>query len=419
LIFFVGALGLSFYACFYRVKFGKYESKPDRIHFQRKKVMKFIPWLTPVRESSMPEDQDRTKSAGTVSFFRIDFVGNDPEQQSVHEDANYVKRFGWLSARFRRSRWWFFAFWVVYQFVRACFIGGARGNPTAQVFGIFVWEIIAFIAIICINPFEGARNTALAVYMLGISKIATAGFSIAFLPQYNVGRIITTVFGIIIIVVQGFMVIALLILVVLGAISSYMSLTRNREEFKPHNLENIRMKYFNNIEKKATDRPPTPPPEPEEPKEPYFTVKTVRRAPKIEDEDVDFVPDLEHPASQSQFSLINRGSRANSMRSHYSVSGNVPYGARVHRASWSSRDFQTWREEDITRADSPFGNPSRTASGQNTAHKSMTMSPALMRPSNSHSSMRPSTPTREQQAFASQRVASHSSLRPSTPTREQ
>ena len=164
------------------------------------------------------------------------------------------------------------------------------------------------------------------------------------------------------------------------------------------------MKYFNTIERKATDLPPPPPPEPEAPKEPYFSVNNVRRAPKIEDEDVDFVPDMENPASQSQFSLVNRNSGANSMRSHYSISGNIPYGARVHRASWSSRDFQNWREEDIARADSPFGTPSRTASWQNTAHNSMTM-PPFVRQSASYASMRPSTPTREQQkAFASQRV---------------
>ena len=408
LIFFLGALGVSFYACFYRMKFGKYESKPDRIHFRHKKVMNFIPWYSAVRESAMPEDQDKTKSAGTVSFFRIDFVGNDPEKQSVHDDEHYTKHFGWLSARYRRSRWWFFAFWVVYQVVRACFIGGAHGSPTAQVFGIFVWEIIAFITIICINPFEGARNTALAVYMLGISKIATAGLSIAFLPHFNLGRIVATVLGMIIVVIQGFMVIGLLILIVLGAISSYMSLTRNREEFKPHNLENIRMKYFKSMEQKATDLPPPPPPEPEEPKEPYFSVNTVRRAPKIEDEDVDFVPDMEHPASQSQYSLVNRHSRANSMRSHYSVSGNVPYGARVHRASWSSRDFQNWREENIAKPDSPFGTPSGAVSGQSTVHNSIPMTsmrPKGVQPSPSRSSMRPSTPSRDQQqAAAGQRV---------------
>ncbi|KAF4629985.1 hypothetical protein G7Y89_g8157 [Cudoniella acicularis] len=375
LIFFGGILSLAFYACFYRVKFGSYESKPDRIHFQRKKVMKFIPWFGTARESELEAEQ-RSKSAGSVSFFRLDFVGNDAERQSVHDNTDYIKRFGWLSARYRRSRWWFFAFWVVYQFVRACFVGGARASPTAQVIGLFIWEFIAFIAIAKINPFEGARNTALAVWMLGISKVATAGISIAFLPQYNVARILTTVLGVVIIVIQGFLVIGLLILIALGAISSYMSLTRNREEFKPHNLDHVRTKYFEHVELKATDLPPPPPPVPEEPKEPYFNVNTVRRAPKIEDEDVDFVPDMEsmpHPAA-STFSLANRNSgansMANSMRSHNSF-GNIPYGARVHRASWSSREFQNWQNDEIHRADSPLNTPSRHPSGHNTANNSV------------------------------------------------
>jgi hypothetical protein len=415
LIFFFGAIGLATYACFYRMKFGKYESSPDRVHFQRKKVMKFIPWYHAVRESSM-EDEDKAKSAGSISFFKIKFVDNDSELQSVHENDHFTKRFGWLSARYRRSRWWFFAFWVVYQFVRACFIGGARASPTAQVIGIFVWELIAFITIVLINPFEGARNTALAVYMLGISKVATAGLSIAFLTQLNVPRIPTTIIGVIIIVIQGFLVLGLLVLIVLGAISSYMSITRNREEFRPHRLEKIRMKYFGHLEQKEKDLPPPPPPVPEEPKEPYFQVRTVRRAPKIEDEDVDFVPEMnDFNPNASQYSLsgpgpsANRMSRANSlansMRSHVSGYGNVPYGARVHRASWSSRDFQNWQEDESVRADSPFGVASQSASaaGHN-PNSSHSLAP-LVKPSASHSTLRPSTPTREQrQRFSSQRV---------------
>ncbi len=411
LIFFVGALGVSFYACFYRVRFGKYQSSPDRIHFQRKKVMKVIPWYRTVRESSL-EEEDKAKSAGSLSFFQIKFVDNDEEQQSVHQNGSFTKRFGWLSARYRRTRWWFFAFWVVYQFVRACFIGGARHNPSSQVIGLFIWEFIAFIAIIWINPFEGKRNTALAVWMLGLSKVATAGLSIAFLPQVNLARIPATVIGVIIIVIQGFLVVGLMILIVLGAISSYMSLTRNREEFRPHGLENIRMKYFGHLEQKEKDLPPPPPPEPEEPKEPYFSVKTVRRAPKIEDEDVDFVPDMNDfnpAASQHSLAAHTRASRTNSMagsmRSNYTAYGNVPYGARVHRASWSSRDFQNW-QEDGTRGGSPLTTPMRHASGHNTINNSISEAP-LVRPSPSHNSIRPSTPTREQQRqFSSQRVAS-------------
>jgi hypothetical protein len=272
-----------------------------------------------------------------------------------------------------------------------------------------VVEIIAFIGIVWIHPFEGARNTALAVYMLSISKVATAGLSIAFLPQFNLGRILTTVIGVVIIVIQGFLTIGVLILIVLGAISSYMSLTRNHEEFKPRKLENIRLKYFGHLDQKASDLPPPLPPVPEEPKEPYFSVNTVRRAPKIEDEDTDFIADMTHPAA-SQFSLVNnRNSRANSMahsmRSNYSGYGNVPYGARVHRASWSSREFNNWQQEEMARGDSPFGTPSRAASAL-TANNSMSMAP-LVRPRASHTNLRPSTPTKDQQKqFAGQRVAS-------------
>jgi hypothetical protein len=392
-IFFAGVLGATLYACYARLRFGKYTSEADRIYFQHKKVMKVIPWLKTLRESSLGNDEDKKKSAGSVSFFRLHFVDSDSEHQSVHQDESYIKRFGWLSARFRRTRWWFTAVWVIYQFVRACFIGGARGNPTAQVFGIFVWEIIAFVVIIMINAFEGARNTALAVYMLGLSKVATAGLSIAFLPQFNVARIPTTVVGIVIIAIQGLLVIGLLVLIALGAISTYMSVTRNIEHIKPRDLENIRMTYFEHIEKKAADLPPPPPPEPETPKEPYFDVLTVRRAPKIEDEDEDLVPDIIHPGSESQSSLGNRASRASSIGSHRSAYGNVPFGARVHRASWSSRDFHIWQEE---RSSSPLNPASRRTSAYNTTNNSGSK-PPLVKPVASQSSLRLSTPTKDQQ----------------------
>jgi hypothetical protein len=391
LIFFVGTLGVSAYACFYRAKFSKLDDAPARVEQpQRKKKSK---WYRSAKSSST---DDGSKSGLEGSLFGLNFLGRDAEKESVHDDTNYSKRFGWLTARYRRSRWWFFAFWVVYQFVRACFVGGARGSPMAQVIGLFAWELISFAVIVKINPFEGSRNTALAVWMLGISKVATAGLSIAFLPNFNVARIPTTVIGVIIIVIQGFLVIGVLILMVLGFISSYMSVMRNREEFRPKGLANIRLKYFGHVEQKATDLPPPPPPEPEEPKEPYFSVKTVRRAPKIEDEDADdFVPDMEdqHP-TVSQFSFNNRTSRANSLanstRSHGSVYGNVPYGARVHRASWSSREFQNFNPDELRRGDSPLETPPRVSSAHHTANNSVSRTP-LMRPVHSQSSLRQAT----------------------------
>lgn len=410
LVFLVGMFGIAGYACFYRLRFGHYKTSPDRIHIQHQKVMKVIPWLGAVRQSTLEKEMGNTarKFVGSIPFFRIWYVNQDPGRQSIHQDEGYNKRFGWLSARYRRTRWWFFAVWAVYQFVRACFVGGASNHPSLQVFGLFCVEIVALIVILWFCPFEGARNTALAVYMLGFSKVATAGLSVAFLPQWNLARIPITVIGIVIIIIQGLLTIALIILIVLGAISTYLSLYRNREDIKPEALEGIRLKYYNHLEQKATDlpppRPPPSPPSPKEPKEPYFNVNTVRRAPKIEDEDCDFVPDLENP-STSHLSLAGRSqSRANSVHSHYSGYGNVPFGARVHRASWSSREFTKFQEDGLN--DSPSRAQSRQTSGNwanHAAEISMSTMP-LVRPQSAAGSIRSSTPTTEhQRRYASQR----------------
>ena len=345
LVFFAGLSGIAIYACFYRMRFGKYASTPDRIHLENLKTG-LIPHYGLTRESERSEKSNPNPSAGSFPWGKVSYISEDPQRMGVHQDEDFNKKFGWLSARFRRTRWWFFAVWILYEFVRACFFGGAAGHPLTQVFGLLVVECIALFFIIAMKPFEGSRLNALMVYLLGFSKVATVALSAAFDPRFNLPRIIAVAIGIVIIVIQGILTIALLICIVLGAVSSYMSLTRNREDFRPRKWMPLRERYFKHINEAAADRPPQPPAIAEEPKEPYFQVASVRRCPKIEDEDEDFVGDINDPTT-SRISLAggvnDRASRANSMRSNGSFH-NVPFGARVHRASWSSRDFNSWHE---------------------------------------------------------------------------
>lgn len=386
IIFFAGLLGIAGYACYKRLQFGRYQLSSDRIHFQGQNKAKIIPWFTTVRESQVAEKEDLEKTTG-LPFVNVCFKDDNAERQGVHEDQEYIKRWGWLSARYRKTRWWFFAVWLVYQFVRACFYGGAQANPKTQVIGALVVEIIALVGIIWMNPFEGQRNTALAVYMLSITKVASVGLSISFLPEINLARIPATVIGFIIVVIQGFLMIGVLILIVLSAISSYMSLTRNREEFRPRKWEGLRIKYFQHLERKASDRPPTPPPVPEEPRDPYFSVNSVRRAPKIEDEDDDFVGEIPSAVESQQSS--GKHSRANSMRSSFSGYGNLPYGARPHRASWSSRDFtgvylQDLNEDEQSDAPAQTPTPRRIRSATHSARNSIGSPPMRPRPASTH-----------------------------------
>lgn len=342
LIFSISMFSGVAYACVYRLRFGQYKAGPEKIHIVKTKAFGFLPFFSLELESHRHENPNSAISVGSIPWWRVTYVSEDAQRVEIHQDEDYLKKFGWLSARFRRTRWWFFAVWLTYEFIRACFYGAAAGRPMTQVFGLLVVEIMALVTLVIIRPFEGARLNAIMVYMLGFSKVATLALSAAFDTRFNLQRISTTVIGVVIIVIQSLLTIVLMIAIVIGAISSYMSVTRNREEFRPRKWAPYRQKYFRHIEKTVADLPPPPPPVPEEPKEPYFSVASVRRCPKIEDED----EDLPDPMSSRQ-SIIgltkNRGSRADSLKSQTSHT-NVPFGARVHRTSWSSKDFSSWND---------------------------------------------------------------------------
>ncbi|KAL8832064.1 MAG: hypothetical protein Q9170_005031 [Blastenia crenularia] len=367
LVFLVVFLGLSTatgYACFHRLRFGHYEIKRDTLYLESKKTLGFLPWIGLAYESRRSEKAHPRRSVGTVPWWIVRYVDEETQRIEVHQDEEFIKRFGWLSARFRRTRWWFFALWLAYEFVRACFYGGAAGHPMIQVFGLMVVEFIALITIVLLRPFEGARLNALMVYVLGFSKVATLALSVAFDVRFNLARITTTVVGVVIIVIQGLLAIITLIAIVFGAISTYMSLTRNREAFRPRKWEPYRQRYFAHLEKSALDVPPVRAPTPEAPKEPYFRVTSVRREPKIEDDE----PDSMHAAS-SRTSVApgpifssRYGSRSNSTWSPHISSTNLPFGARPHRTSWSTRDFSNWHEAQHSNRNSQLMSGSRMPS---------------------------------------------------------
>lgn len=145
----------------------------------------------------------------------------------------------------------------------------------------------------------------------------------------------------------------MLIAVVVGAITSWMSVRRYKakENFHPSRLANKREKYFETIAQKSTDKPvekikPAEPVVVSTKSEKYFSVTSIRRETKIEDDDVVEDAYFEEKVPQDNRASMdthnNRGSRpqsrAPSVRSRSSTT-NLPYGARRHRASWSAHDF--------------------------------------------------------------------------------
>lgn len=347
LVFLIANSALIIRTCRVRLKNTHHSVRPDILVLVRGTMFGFIPFIFPMRMSSFREAGELPeKPLLSLPFLRVQSRDDNPDRIGVHQDEVYIKRYGWLSARYRRTKWWFFSYYSGYQFVRAAIIGGGSATPEAQVYCLLVYEVVAFLIAVKIDPFEGRRNAILAIWMLGVTKVLTTALSIAFLPSLDLDRITATAIGVIIIAIQGLLATAILILIVLGAISSYLSLSRDKASIDHKELEAARLHYFKHIEDKALDIKISRAEKERlqrlkeveanaHPIQPSFTVKSVRRVSKIYDEDENIVM-----GGGGVIAISDNLDRPQVARSDSSLSTHsLPRGARAYRASWSSLDF--------------------------------------------------------------------------------
>ncbi|EUC42642.1 hypothetical protein COCMIDRAFT_28769 [Bipolaris oryzae ATCC 44560] len=357
-VFVTAVLGLgsiAAYACFSKLRLKGYVFEPDRLNISKNRILKIIPWYSISKDNANPPLRDSV-CVCSIPWWRLHAT---TDLTSIHSDEAYTAKFGWLVSRYRKGRWWFFVVWLLYEFLRAAFLAGASSQPTVQVFGLLAIETVAFVTFILLRPFEGQRLNVIAVYLLGFSKVTTTALSAAFHPRFGIARIPATVIGIAIIVIQGLLTIAVIILILIGAISSYMSISRDRTEMKPKSWTATREKYFEHIAIAERDAPRSRKrPNPEDiitgvARTPYFEVKQVKRVAKIEDEDIEFMDEISqvpYPSqpvllspnrtlvSDSPRSLLQR-SRTGSFQSQASHSSLLPRAARLYRANWSMNDL--------------------------------------------------------------------------------
>ena len=374
----VGMLYVIAYACYYRFRLSTAVVRPCRLHYKTIKLWNAIVWPK-LYYASSDEDECRA-SAGSIPFWKI-FRTTLETERAVFEGEQYVEQFGWLAARFRASRWWFFGLWLPYQFVEACFYGGGSNDPLVQVFGLLILEVLAVFVVAFLKPFEGQSPNALLVYLLSLSKICTVALCAAFDARFGLTRMSSTVIGIAIIILQGTLVICLLIAIIAGCASSYTSLTHNCDGensrprswiWIPHRVRRLRSLGGATSEHSYKASSPSVL-KSEERKRSSFKVGNVRRVAKIEDEDPDSIFScfsssynlnvaVNNPSASFLFDVANPGAITPlsaspthclspgrpSIRaftgSDESGSPNVSYtslprAARVFRVSWSSREY--------------------------------------------------------------------------------
>lgn len=152
----------------------------DRLLLVSNNILGVIPWASLRLESRSKESPVSPRCYAALSIRRLSFSGEN--WPIVHERVETSPAIGWFTALLRRSRWWFFVPWLAYELVRAGFYGGGTGHATTQIVGLLIIEIVAFVALAMLRPFESTRNNRLMTYGLGISKICTLALCVAFHP---------------------------------------------------------------------------------------------------------------------------------------------------------------------------------------------------------------------------------------------
>lgn len=340
-------------ACYYRVQKGKYGCERDALVIQIVTVWKLLPWLR-LRKRSEFQRPDEKHYVTSFPWWSIQAAADD---KSIHDDKAFILSFGWLASRYRQTRWWFFVVWLIYEFARAGFLAGASSQPLVQVFGLLVVETIAFIGLIYLRPFEGQRLNALLIYSLGFSKVTTTALSATFDASFRLPRILATVIGVVIIVIQGLLTITVIVTIVVGARKSYTTIRPRRKSKKPRGGLPLRERYRQRLHR---SHPSQTEPLQQVNSGSNFSVNHVRRVPKVEDEDEEFLLEIRNHPSASKTSVLSGkdpaadeqptfGMIAASDQSQASYTA-LPRAARLHRPNWNSQEFVSQRSGGRARA---------------------------------------------------------------------
>ncbi|KAF8629196.1 hypothetical protein AX17_005781 [Amanita inopinata Kibby_2008] len=107
---------------------------------------------------------------------------------------------GPLYARYRVSRYWFFAPFLIASTVKSVFIAFAKANGEAQIIGIMIVESLLLLALGFLRPFE-TRSANLFSIFLGIVRLVCSGLLIAFLERLRVNAIPRVLIGFVIVVI--------------------------------------------------------------------------------------------------------------------------------------------------------------------------------------------------------------------------
>lgn len=146
--------------------------------------------------------------------------------------SHTAKRWGNMAHPFRSRFFWFSLAFLVWWFVRACFISFAQGHGTRQAIGLLVAEVLLFLTLCIFRVGRDKKSDFVFIFMC-FGRIAAWAVCIAFIPAANVRTIPRAVVAYILLVVTAVPIIYLFVVTLVDLVSP---LLRRKRRDVDHNL---------------------------------------------------------------------------------------------------------------------------------------------------------------------------------------
>lgn len=138
---------------------------------------------------------------------------HDYATADLSRDPYFQQRYGSVFPAYKQHRHWWTGWTLWTVLLRAVFIGACQGIPLGQLIPLIVIDLFTF-ALLCIfRPYQSKSSNFLEGF-LTIARLVCWGLLITFLPQIGLNRIIVTVLGLVILVIQSVVILILLAILI-------------------------------------------------------------------------------------------------------------------------------------------------------------------------------------------------------------
>ncbi|KAK9447570.1 TRP-like family, partial [Limtongia smithiae] len=137
--------------------------------------------------------------------------------ESLYQHKPWVRWYGLFYGQFKTQFWWFFVIMLAASFSRSAFTALADGHGMVQVIGQIVVEVLLFLALVAIRPFN-RRSGNVVNSIISVVRIVSLACILVFVEELGIEAETSTIVGIVLIVLQAALTILLVVLMIIQAL---------------------------------------------------------------------------------------------------------------------------------------------------------------------------------------------------------